>query len=511
MVFLPRWNGAGALNCSTVGSSTDPSTTDDDEPANPTADCGSVQGDLKRYLLDAGYDENAAAGLLGNISAESCTFKVNVYHNCSTFAEDDFRAYTNGVRNSKLSKNDGFGLVQWTPDNDSSKDRLLALQNYADSLGKGITKLEVQAKFILEELTTTRYNSYYSKALAPSKANGKTIEETTWRFLRYYESPRSLDCVGTACCASASDCPASKQNAQKPPTGYGSAALAELTQNSDKYQLAYSSYANRLSRAKDLLSLDVSNCRPAGEDDGDDGDDDGDDGGDPSDVPTIEDPDDGDDGGDTIQTTGALGAKNSDNVISQTDSSVKNTQWILSSGSGNKKIGVNDDGSCCGSGCSLIAVANAYGTLKGYNKSKVAETANSLAAWSKTAISAPGESNMLKLARKLGLSTQQIWSSKSTSSSTKIAAIRTALASGKAIVAGGDRKETRGDTNFCKTGNHLANGDCVFTPGGHYIAIIGITADDKLVVANPGKSPNRKWIFPAATVLQYSNFGYAVK
>ena len=99
---------------------------------------------------------------------------------------------------------------------------------------------------------------------------------------------------------------------------------------------------------------------------------------------------------------------------------------------------------------------------------------------------------------------------RSTDTSKKISEIRSTLASGGVVIAGGDRKETKGDNVFCSRDNHIANGDCVFTPGGHWVAIIGITADDKLVIANPGQSNGDNWIFPASTVLKYSNTAYRV-
>jgi len=116
---------------------------------------------------------------------------------------------------------------------------------------------------------------------------------------------------------------------------------------------------------------------------------------------------------------------------------------------------------------------------------------------------------LITMARHVGLTVSgELWSSKSVSDSTKIAKIRSTLASGGMVIAGGDRSGT--DSSFCTT-VRKNSGECVFTPGGHFVAIIGITSDDKLVIANPAKANNRTWIFPASGVLKYSNKARMVK
>ena len=45
---------------------------------------------------------------------------------------------------------------------------------------------------------------------------------------------------------------------------------------------------------------------------------------------------------------------------------------------------------------------------------------------------------------------------------------------------------------------------------GHFVAIVGITADDKLVIANPARGNGRGNVFNADTVLRYSNKAISV-
>lgn len=57
-------------------------------------DCGSPERTLKRYLLDIGYDENAASAVVGNAKSES-GFKTHIL-NGGCIVSDDFRLYTTG-------------------------------------------------------------------------------------------------------------------------------------------------------------------------------------------------------------------------------------------------------------------------------------------------------------------------------------------------------------------------------------------------------------------------------
>ncbi len=54
------------------------------------------------------------------------------------------------------------------------------------------------------------------------------------------------------------------------------------------------------------------------------------------------------------------------------------------------------------------------------------------------------------------------------------------------------------------------SGACIFSYDGHFAAIVGITADDKLVIANPARGNGRGNIFNAEVVLKYSNKAISV-
>ena len=520
------------LVCESVGKGTDSGGTSGGHsfgvfPADIT-DCGSPEKTLKRYLLDIGYDENAASAVVGNAKSES-GFETHIL-NGGCMVSDDFRLYTTGgeriagadrYKGCSKEGSGAFGIWQWLSGKKGQPED--ELQKYADGLGIGVTTLRAQVTFLGRQLGDDSFpwGTYYTKAVGLDRLNGLTIEDATFRLYRYVLSPGSAYCVGPdgwlpgtaesekkgsapykACCTKSQrqNGTCTSYNNEKP-LGWGQ--VNDLLANPSARQKTYNAFMKRLKNAKEALALDVSSCGT------------GSSGGSSSsidsDTPTVVSVTDNDTGGETTVTvtTGAVGEQKTSNVISQTHDRVKNTPWLLRSD--NKKIGVYDNGDCCGSGCSLIAVANAYGTIKGYTEQQVANFANTLASWAKDNVYSPSESYTKQMISHVGMTYKQVWSSKGTDTSKKISEIRSALASGGVIIAGGDRKETDGDTKFCDRDNHRANGDCVFTPKGHWVAIIGITADDKLVIANPGQSNGKNWVFPASTVLKYSNTAYMVK
>ena len=468
------------LVCQTVpdpdsGSSDDSDGSDDGDDVTVTGSCDGVTSTIKYYLLQAGYDDNAASGIMGNLSAESCGYRYKVFCSCSNAdAEDGFKAYIQSgsgyTLNSRMTKSCGFGLVQWTPDSNKSVDRLLRLQKYADSKGGAITDLNIQIEFMIKELTTTEINAYYYNVLRPEKLNGRSLEDTTWRVEKWYEAPGSVS---------------------------GSPGYGQVNKVCDNASSSWcKSFKKRLERAQQAKQVN-GNCNPTSSDGGSDsgsddgsGDDSGSDsGGDssgPDQVPQVDQP--SQDQPTTTQTSGALGKQNASNMVGQYDSGIKDVVWRT------------DGSTVSASGCSLVSVVNSARAL-GASQSSI--NVSTLASWSKRNISSASWSNLITMAKHVGLTVgSELWSSKSTSESTKIAQIRSVLASGGVVIAGGDRAGT--DSSFCTTARKNS-GECVFTPGGHFVAIIGITADNKLVVANPAKANNRTWIFPASGVLKYSN------
>ena len=458
------------LVCQTVPDPDSGSSDDSgDDGVEVTGSCDGVTSTIKYYLLQAGYDDNAASGIMGNLSAESCGYRYKVVCSCSRAdVEDGFKAYIQSgssyTLNSSMTRSCGFGLVQWTPDSNKNVDRLLRLQKYADSKGGAITDLNIQIEFIIKELTTTDINAYYYNVLRPDKLNGRTLEDTTWRVEKWYEAPGSV-----------SGSP-----------GYGQ--VNKVCENASSSWCK--SFKKRLERAQQAKQVN-GNCNPTSGGDSDDSSGDDSDGSDgdssgPDQVPQVDQP--SDDQPTTTQTGGALGKQNVNNMVGQYDSGIKDVVWRT------------DGSTVSASGCSLVSVVNSARAL-GASQSSV--NVSTLASWSKRNISSASWGNLITMAKHIGLTVgSELWSSKSTSESTKIAQIRSVLASGGVVIAGGDRAGT--DSSFCTTARKNS-GECVFTPGGHFVAIIGITADNKLVVANPAKANNRTWIFPASGVLKYSN------
>ena len=425
---------------------------DDDYNPDETVDgeCGSTPASLKKFLSDAGYNDSSVAGIMGNISIESCGYNLRVYNNsCSSFAPEDFVAY----KDDRKTFSGGFGLAQW-----DSASRVKNLQEHADNtIKKSVTTLDAQASFIVKELKSSSYG------MTPSKLNAMTMEEVIWIIMRDYETPKSVICTKE----SDSDCnnEASARNV----------SLTALLSDTTKYATAYKSYSDRLAEARNSQSISTASCgQDTGDDDGDSGDDGtGDDG-------------TGDDGTPTVppdNTSGALGKQTSNGYYAQ-------GKYVM--------VVWRRNGSDINlSGCSLIAVANAakyHGVTP--NDPKV------LAEWSKGVINNENDTgwngSVRKLINHVGLKwdNSYLWTSHTTATSTKITKIRQVLASGGVVIAAGAREKNnpyaseyqglKCDTNM----TDRTSGKCVFSRNGHFIAIIGITADNKLIVANAANGRN---------------------
>lgn len=467
-VLLSANATALSLSCPTVNSNT-PIPDDSIDVTIGDFQCGSPQADLKKLLLDNGFSNNAAAGILGNINNES-GFVINKVEG-GALVGADFVAYdfVTDRRSSKLidsrGNNIGFGLAQWTSDG-----RLKNLQNYADSIGKPVVSMEAQGGFLIKELASRN-------GLTPSRLNSMSAEEVTWVMMRDFETPLTVFCVGSQC----------GENRRQNQQSARSVSLSTLVNNQNLYDAAFHAYDSRRQAASSFVSLDVSNCSGGATDD------EGDDAPDPTPI-GGQDPDTDDTPpSSTGSDTGAIGRQNVNNLVGQFDNAVKDVTW-------------RTDGSTIGaSGCSLVSVVNAARVL-GYPAEQV--NVSNLASWSKRNISSANWDNLKRMAKHVGLSTSSwLWQSKSTSADEKIRQIRATLASGGVVIAGGDH----GGAVDCNNSGNKSSGKCVFSRNGHFVAIIGITADNKLVVANPANANNRTWIFPAANALMYSNKAIMVK
>jgi hypothetical protein len=209
-------------------------------------------------------------------------------------------------------------------------------------------------------------------------------------------------------------------------------------------------------------------------------------------------------------TSGKLGSQSSSGYWSSCQDTIKNIKWRI------YKAG--KDETICGSGCSLVAVAN---SAKKLGKTS-GNTPQNLASWSNTRITyeQTGWTSVTKILEHAGLkqSGGWLWQNYKTSTSDKIAAIRKTLAAGNVVIAGGDRQNGNPYSEYygltCNGNPSLQRkGFCVFSNNGHFVTIIGITADDKLIIAGAsvgknGSSSNDG--LPADAVLKPSNKAIAV-
>ncbi len=176
------------------------------------------------------------------------------------------------------------------------------------------------------------------------------------------------------------------------------------------------------------------------------------------------------------------------------------------------------------SGCSLVSVVNAA------NATGVSATITDAASWSYSNLdvkTGSWDGTVKPIANHFGLELIALFDNvhsggkKASSVSEKLTLIKQALASGKAVIASGKVTEV-GTGGYSHCGNRakargidgttFANqGNCVFTPGGHYVAIVGVTKDNKLVITNPalGSKSATGWIFPAENALQFADIAMA--
>ena len=133
------------------------------------------------YLISKGLTPHGAAGLMGNIQAESGFSPTNLqntyekklgYTDAAYTAAVDSGAYTGFVRDSA-----GYGLCQWT-----YWSRKEALLKFAKAAKKSIGDLEVQLDFMLQELV-----GY--KGLLNTLKTAQTVKAASDAILVNYERP----------------------------------------------------------------------------------------------------------------------------------------------------------------------------------------------------------------------------------------------------------------------------------------------------------------------------------
>jgi len=134
------------------------------------------------YLKSKGLNDCGAAGLLGNIQAESALKQNNLENIGNTRLGMTDEQYVSAVDNGGYTNfvNDafGFGICQWT-----YHTRKRALYEYAKSKNKSIGDLEMQLDFLYKELSES-----YPSVLKTLK-NATSVKEASNAVLLQFERP----------------------------------------------------------------------------------------------------------------------------------------------------------------------------------------------------------------------------------------------------------------------------------------------------------------------------------
>ena len=166
--------------------------TEKPESENP---CGSViiagdnAGSIASSLRGAGFSDTSIAAILGNLAMENSSFNPRQFEirkgEDSSPVTDDYRLFTNGVRDSRAAgpdgKGRGFGLAQWT-----TAGRQSALQDHADERNLSVASLEAQIGYLLQELSNPSYGS------TPSILNNLSLEDAVFQVAIKFERPAKL-------------------------------------------------------------------------------------------------------------------------------------------------------------------------------------------------------------------------------------------------------------------------------------------------------------------------------
>ena len=134
------------------------------------------------YLIEKGLSKAGAAGLMGNLNAESALNPKNLqnsYEKKLGHTDDSYTAAVdNGSYNNFVRDSAGYGLAQWTYW--SRKQNML---EFARAAGKSIGDLEMQLDFLFKELSEG-----YKTVLATLKA-ATTVKAASDSVLLNYERP----------------------------------------------------------------------------------------------------------------------------------------------------------------------------------------------------------------------------------------------------------------------------------------------------------------------------------
>ena len=135
------------------------------------------------YAL-CGNNAYGAAGLMGNLYAESALRENNLQNSCEGRLGMNDAAYTAAVDNGSYTNfvhdSAGYGLAQWT-----YWTRKQGLYNHAKSTGRSIGNLSMQLEFLGSELTNS-----YRGVLNGLRAAG-SVEDASYIVLTQFEKPKN--------------------------------------------------------------------------------------------------------------------------------------------------------------------------------------------------------------------------------------------------------------------------------------------------------------------------------
>ena len=182
--------------------------------SSTTTNSGNVGKTIWDYLISKGYTRAGAAGIMGNIYAESGLNPSNIQNTFEKkLGSDD--VYTGKINNKSYSKSQfagdsaGYGLAQWT-----YKTRKKKLYEATIEKGKSINDLNAQLDYLVNELASdySRVNNKLKSTSSindasdamlldfekPAGAEGKKSERRSYsqNMLNQYGSGRNRNLVG---------------------------------------------------------------------------------------------------------------------------------------------------------------------------------------------------------------------------------------------------------------------------------------------------------------------------
>ncbi len=138
-------------------------------------DLGDSAATILNFLIGKNYSKNSAAGIVGNLMAES-GLQPNLLEG-GTVVGSDYILY-NLSTNTSNYPNRGFGLAQWT-----TATRQKSLQLFANENGLAVTSVEAQLGYLIKELS--------ARGFSAENMSADSVEEATFKIFDKFEVPGS--------------------------------------------------------------------------------------------------------------------------------------------------------------------------------------------------------------------------------------------------------------------------------------------------------------------------------